>query len=300
MDTSALIIDSRKFSYVANKLRDFFLKEKGFIEVHTQNRLSILAACEDVTTISTFNFADVKYPLPQTGQMWLERELLDHPEANGYFCLSTSFRNEPNPIPGRHDRIFPMFEFELKGGIEVLHALEAELLEFLGYGKKESYPQGNYLDVAKKLETTDIEHQHEQKLYKDGNPVFFLKHFPEYTSPFWNMRRSDDKKTANKIDVILSGMETIGSAERSSDIEDMRHRFHTISRGMYAKTLYNHFGTERVDQELEEFFALPFFERSGGGIGITRLIKSMELEGLIPSDVLAACGEGHASKKIKL
>ena len=99
MDTSALIIDSRKFSFVANKLRDFFLKEKGFIEVHTQNRLSILAACEDVTTISTFNFADVKYPLPQTGQMWLERELLDHPEANGYFCLSTSFRNEPNPIP---------------------------------------------------------------------------------------------------------------------------------------------------------------------------------------------------------
>ena len=52
-------------------------------------------------------------------------------------------------------------------------------------------------------------------------PVFILKNFPEYTSPFWNMRRNDDKTTANKIDVILSGMETIGSAERSIDIHDM-------------------------------------------------------------------------------
>ena len=286
-DTSALIIDSRKFSYVVNKLRDFFLKEKGFIEVHTQNRLSILAACEDVTTISTFNYAGTKFPLPQTGQMWLEYELLQRPDAVGYFCVSTSYRNEPNPIPGRHDRVFPMFEFELKGNIDALQALEAELLEYLGYGKRDSFPQGNYVDVANKYNTLDLEHHHEQQIYKEGNPVFFLKNFPEYTSPFWNMRRAEDKLTAKKIDVLLSGMETIGSAERSIDIEDMKHRFLTISKGMYAKTLYNHFGTERVDKELDDFLHLSFFERSGGGIGITRLIHSMEAEGLIPAEVLA-------------
>ncbi len=42
------------------------------IENMTQSRLSILAACEDPTTISTYNYAGEVWPLPQTGQMWLE------------------------------------------------------------------------------------------------------------------------------------------------------------------------------------------------------------------------------------
>jgi len=120
-------------------------------------------------------------------------------------------------------------------------------------------------------------------LYQDEGAVFFLKNFPEYTSPFWNMRRNDDKKTAKKIDVILSGMETIGSAERSIDVNDMLERFTNISDGMYAKTLYGQFGTERVNAEMNEFLAHNFIIRSGGGIGITRLIASMEKEGLIPT-----------------
>ena len=41
-----------------------------------------------------------------------ECEVLDHPEEKGYFCVSTSYRNEPNPVEGRHDKIFPMFEFD--------------------------------------------------------------------------------------------------------------------------------------------------------------------------------------------
>jgi aspartyl/asparaginyl-tRNA synthetase len=106
---SSLIINSKHFHYVSNKLRNFFT-EKGFIECHTQNRLSILAACEDPSTIRTFNFNNKKYPLPQTGQMWLEYELLKDTSVPGYFCLSTSYRYEPHPIPGRHNLIFPMFE----------------------------------------------------------------------------------------------------------------------------------------------------------------------------------------------
>jgi len=278
MTEEKLIIDSRKFSYVVNKLRSFFLSQ-GFIEVHTQNRLSILAACEDPTTITTFNYNNTKYPLPQTGQMWLEYELLTCPDVSGYFCVSTSYRNEPNPIPGRHDLIFPMFEFELKGNIEQLEQLERELLEYLGYGELTSFVSGNYQDVANKYQTYDIKHEHEQLLYKDHGPVYFLKNFPEYTSPFWNMKRNG--MTANKIDVILSGMETIGSAERSCNKQDMLDRFENISNGLYAKTLYNTFGKERVDREMKQFLSHSFIERSGGGIGLTRLIYSMEKEGLI-------------------
>jgi aspartyl/asparaginyl-tRNA synthetase len=286
--TSNLIINSHKFSFVVNKLRNFFLSKK-YIEVHTQNRLSILAACEDPSTISIYNYATSHWPLPQTGQMWLEFELLKDPKPNGYFCVSTSYRNEQNPIPGRHDLIFPMFEFELKGDFCEMQKMENELLEHLGYGKRYSFPEGLYEDIANKMSVQEITSKEEMILYKeDKMPVFFLKNFPEYTSPFWNMKRHDDKKTAKKMDIILSGMETIGSAERSCDKDDMLNRFKSISGGMYAKTLYNQFGKARVDQEMDEFLSLKFIPRSGGGIGITRLIRSMELEGLIPEDVINA------------
>jgi elongation factor P--beta-lysine ligase len=50
------LIDTREFNKVVSKLREFF-QSKGFLEVHTQNRLSILAACEDPSTISTYSYA---------------------------------------------------------------------------------------------------------------------------------------------------------------------------------------------------------------------------------------------------
>jgi len=275
-------ISSHKFSYVVNKLRSFFLP-KGYVEVHTQNRLSILAACEDPSTIAMFNYSKAHWPLPQTGQMWLEYELLKDATPPGYFCVSTSYRNELNPIPGRHELIFPMFEFELKGNFDDMLELEKELLEHLGYGKKNTFMEANYKGIAEHMSVLDISHIEEMKLYKElGHNVFFLKNFPEYTSPFWNMKRNSDGKTAKKIDIIMNGMETIGSAERCSNPTEMKERFNSISNGMYAKTLYNQFGKERVDGEMEEFLANTFFTRSGGGIGMTRLIRSMELEGLIP------------------
>jgi len=70
-------------------------------------------------------------------------------------------------------------------------------------------------------------------------------------------------------------METIGSAERSTDKEQMRDTFHTISDGQYADLLYNLFGKERVEKELEEFLSFDFFPRSGGGIGITRIMSAL-------------------------
>ena len=113
------LISPQKFTDTVGLLRSFFLS-KGFLEVHTQNRLSILAACEDPFNVATYKYAGEVWPLPQTGQMWLEHELLSKPESKGFFCVSTSYRQEPNAIPGRHDIIFPMFEFEFPGTIEDL------------------------------------------------------------------------------------------------------------------------------------------------------------------------------------
>jgi hypothetical protein len=39
---------------------------------------------------------------------------------------------------------------------------------------------------------------------------------------------------------------------------------------------------------MDDFMKHNFFTRSGGGIGITRLISSMTKEGLIPDDVITA------------
>lgn len=273
---SSLNIDPCKFSRVVKKLRDFFLS-KGFEEVHTQNRLSILAACEDPFTISTFDYAGTKWPLPQTGQMWLEYEMLRNPNRNGLFCLTTSYREEPEPIEGRHDLIFPLFEFEMRGDMEALIKLEMELLEYLGYDTSK-FIRGRYDDVRSDFGVEEVSHVEEMKL-TERTPTFFLTDFTEDTSPFWNMKRSGE--TAKKVDVILSGQETFGSAERETDPEVMRDRFNNIMDGKYKEKLYEHFGEERTLRELKEYLELEFFERSGGGIGMTRLIRSMNNEGLL-------------------
>jgi hypothetical protein len=54
----------------------------------------------------------------------------------------------------------------------------------------------------------------------------------------------------------------------------MKNEFYTISDSKYAKKLFDLFGKKRVEQELEEFLNLEFFPRSGGGIGLTRLINA--------------------------
>jgi aspartyl/asparaginyl-tRNA synthetase len=276
--------NNRDFDIVVNKLRDFFRNVKGYKEVHTQNELSILAACEDPQTIATYNYNGSLWPLPQTGQMWLENYLLTYPEEKGFFCVSTSYRNEPNPVPGRHDKIFPMFEFELKGGIDELRKVEMELLDYLGFnvkGELMNYPRDDYDNICKKYNVDELEHEHEEMLEKDYGKAFFLENFPQRTSPFWNMKLHASKEHSNKIDVIMHGIETIGSAERATNKEEMKEMFKTISDGGYANTLYAQFGKDRVEKELEEFLNYNFFQRCGGGIGMTRMIRAMKLSNLI-------------------
>lgn len=275
------LISPEKFSILAQNLRVFF-ESKGFQEVHTQNRLSIMAACEDPYTLATYNYCGQVWPLPQTGQMWLEYELLTRPEVPGFFCLSTSYRNEPHPVAGRHHRIFPMFEFEMHGDMDALIQMEKELLNFLGFNLKHDYLEGDYVDVAKSFKTKYIEREEEEKIGEELSPVFFLKNFPDYTNPFWNMKREEENyNISKKVDVLLHGMETIGSAERSCNPEEMKKGFETIEDGRYAQKLYDLFGQERVDEEMEDFLSHHFTTRSGGGIGMTRLIRAMELSGLL-------------------
>lgn len=263
---------TKLYNELVQKMRTFFL-EKNFIEVPTQSRLSILAACENPHSIATFEYKGETWPLPQTGQMWLEYELLKNPSWEGVFCISTSYRQEKTPIEGRHEMIFPMFEFESKGNMIDLENLEKELLNYLGFPSPEIV---DYQRMCDEYETPILDAEHESYMWKEYGPVISLQNFPLRTNPFWNMKHSSGG-IFNKIDVILYGQETIGSAERSCDVATMRTMFYTIEDGNYCEKLFELFGRERVEKELEEFLSLEFFPRFGAGIGLTRLARAYEL-----------------------
>ena len=269
--------DTFGYHEAVTQLRKFFQEKKKFIEVPAQSRLSILAACEDPKNITQFVFDGIDYPLPQTGQMWLEYELLNRPDVVGFFCVTTSYRNEPHPIAERHDKVFPMFEFEARGGIKELRALEEEMLLFLGFDQPKSY---RYEDICQLWHKEELDAADELRMKEEFGPVISLEEFPERTNPFWNMKRKKED-IFNKIDVILYGMETVGSAERAVDVEDMRNQFLSISDGKYAELLFQKFGRFRVMKELDAYLDLNMFQRFGGGIGMTRLVRAMRLAGLL-------------------
>jgi aspartyl/asparaginyl-tRNA synthetase len=265
--------NTKTYNELVQKMREFFLN-KNFKEVPTQSRLSILAACENPHSVKTFEYSGEIWPLPQTGQMWLEYELLKNPEWEGVFCVSTSYREEKDPIPGRHELIFPMFEFESKGSVDDMLKLESELLEWLGF---DSPVNVKYNDVCEEYGGVSIlEDEHEQKMWNEKSSVVSLQQFPLRTNPFWNMKHREEG-IFNKVDVILYGQETIGSAERSCNVEEMREMFYKIEDGGYSQKLFDLFGKERVEKELEEFLSFDFFPRFGGGIGMTRLARAYEL-----------------------
>lgn len=280
-------VEPRVYDRVISRLRDFFTS-KGFIEVEVQSCLGVVKACEDPFTVKAFEFNGQTWPLPQSAQMNLEEILLDNPDIKGVFCISTSYRDEPNPVEGRHLKVFPMVEFEGRGDVQDLMRLESELLDHLGftrdeyldtYGQIPQYHGVRYEDACEYYDVDELNDQHEEDLCKN-HPVVFLTEFPSRTSPFWNMKYAGNG-IHKKVDVIIHGQETIGSAERSCSREEMLKAFNTIMGGKYAAKLYELFGEKRVLEEVQAYLAKEFTPRYGAGIGLTRLIRGMQLEGLL-------------------
>lgn len=268
-------VDSEKFSKVVKQLRQFCY-DHGLVEVCTQTRPSILAACEQPKTLTTHSISGTEYALPQTGQMWLEYELLRHPEWKGCFTLTSSYRDEPNPIPGRHQKIFPLFELELKGDEEQMIETWTKLFEHLGF--QGPFPCVEYDDVCREFESDEVDDREEGLLYKKYGPIVFVTHFPRRSNPFWNMKQLEDGRFA-KIDVIFCGQETLGSAVRSCSADEMRAMFNDLEDGEYKQHLYKQFSQERVDREVDEYLEYDMFPRFGGGCGMTRLMRGLEMSG---------------------
>lgn len=281
------MIEPQDFDKLLKKLRGFFM-QNGYMETFPQPRLSILAACEDPKTVRGFNFAGDIWPLAQTNQIWLERDILkNYDKLDGVYCLTTSYRDEPNPIEGRHEKIFGMFEAEHKGDFNHLLDTLKNICVHLELVKSvDDIPFFTYNELCEHYGVDMLESEHETLMWQEYGDVVGIIKFPQRTHPFWNMSYDGiDPKTGeqlyNKCDLIVCGQETFGSAERSSDALKMRENFHTISDGMYAKLLYNSFSEERVEQELEDYLSLPMNPRWGFGMGIGRLLRAMKIKGLI-------------------
>lgn len=272
------IDDVQLYHELIQKIRNFFLM-KGFTEIPDGIRLAILAACENPHSIMTYNITNengesIKYPLQQTNQMVLEEVLLENPELVGVYCITTSYRDEKNPIPSRHKKVFKMVEFEMKGNMNDLVKFQSDLLEYLGFDKP---VEVNYEDVCKEYGNVDIlEDEHENRMWEEKGNVISLQNFPIRTNPFWNMHHKGND-LFSKVDVILYGQETFGSAERSCDIEKMKDMFYTIEDGKYCEKLFELFGKERVEDELNDFLSHNFIPRVGCGIGFSRLLRAYKL-----------------------
>jgi aspartyl/asparaginyl-tRNA synthetase len=272
------INDVLLYHELIQKMRNFFLT-KGFIEIPDGVRISILAACENPHSIMTYEITNnegelVTYPLQQTNQMVLEEVLLENLDINGIFCVTTSYRDEKNPIPSRHKKVFKMVEFEMRGNMDDLIKFQFELLDYLGF---ETPVEVKYDNVCAEYGGVDIlEDEHENRMWKEKGNVISLQYFPLRTNPFWNMTSNGDG-TYKKVDVILYGQETFGSAERSCNVDEMRNMFYSIEDGNYSNKLFDLFGKERVEEELEEFLKHNFTSRVGCGIGMSRLLRAYKM-----------------------
>jgi aspartyl/asparaginyl-tRNA synthetase len=262
--------------------------KRGWMLSMSGNRDRVMYACEDPKTIVPFQLAGKTLPLPQSLQMGLEEDILEHPDCPGLWTYGISFRKElTSGTDNRRNQMFPMIEFECRGGLfDTLLPVYDEIFASLGFQSSGSengkFPRVEYMELLDRYGVEEIGEEEEMRIQDEYGPVVFLINFPENTHPFWNMRRDPNTGLAKKCDVIVGGRESAGSAERETDKEVMKNRFLTIENGLYAMKLYDTYGRDRVDSELNTYLdSHEFFVRSGAGLGVTRILQAAHEHGLL-------------------
>lgn len=295
---SLVQLNIKEFYHVVSKLGDFF-KAREFTKAGSKNLHNVLVAFEDTNVMLEFyNAGDERNLAPtgnidEIGQMWLENELLKHPEAKGYYHITTAVRTQDQD-EDVNNNIFPLFEFEMRGGVDALIELEKALLTHLGYDTTK-FNQSTYADMAANYNVDTLDNDNKKTMASDISSTIFLTDFPDRTDPFWNMKRHDtpNQDMTKQVNVIMNGKDTFVSAQRDTDPVVMRERFNTMSQGNYKEKIFERFGNglhglfgqESIEKDIDDFFNLNMIERSGGSIDIMRLISSMKVEGLMPEFV---------------
>jgi len=276
--------------------RRFCQEMDSLQEVHAGVGLLRLRACEDPDTMVVAPWYGGKaegedpdfIPLPQSEQMGLENRLMlegKATDADGYFSMSTSHRDEEDLGAGRRLRVFPILEVEKWGNFSDLLAWQAEFLMHMGF---EDPIVVDYREYARFKGVTYLNNDDERALAVDVGPVVQLINHPAGEDdhgdswPFFNMRWENDSDGvyARKCDVIIDGVETFGSAERETCPQTMLEQFHRSVNGRYAARLFRDMGEKVIMDELNEYLALfnaedaDANERFGMGVGWTRFMAA--------------------------
>jgi len=231
----------KRYNTVIHLLRQF-LDKLNFIELFTQNMLSILTVCDDPKTMCTFNYGGYVWPLPQSSIIWLEYELLKNPDFNGIYTVCTTYKNDPNYTKKISENIFeadivtPKFEFLTFGQYSDIILIITNLLQELGFLDK--YTFVNYNQIAKRRGSSDLD-------IDDVAPtkvVTVVEHVPVQK---WGM------KYISKVYILQKEIMTF--AEHLTNSNELLETFLTLDDGHLSEYLYAQFSKERVDNELFKF-----------------------------------------------
>lgn len=231
----------KKYNTVIHLLRQF-LDKMNFIELFTQNKLSILTVCDDPKSMCTFNYGGYVWPLPQSSIIWLEYELLTNQDLVGIYTLCTTYKNDSNYTRKQSENIFeadvvtPKFEFVTFGDYSDINTMVVNLLQELGFLDK--YTFVNYNKIAKRRGSTDLSVQD----IVPTKVVTFVDYIPEQK---WGM------KYTSKVYILQTEVMTF--SEHLKDSNELLETFLTLDNGHLAEYLYAQFSKERVDDELFKF-----------------------------------------------
>lgn len=303
------------FTSIEDGFQKFF-KINEFSKICVPNIVSVTGACENLNTLFQ---VDSNNPhinrLSQTGQLYLEAELVHHKKV---WCITKSFRKELKESK-RHLTEFNLIELEgnfnfntllnhmrdsYKTALdcllrnvprEIISSLKVDT-DFIEIQIQSDIPAVSYSECIKQI--GDIKwgddlssHQEQQILsyYTGGRIPILITHFPKHIK-FFNMSHDDENPSlALSVDLILpySG-EAAGGAQRESDY--VRLKASLMNSAMYNLHLEQGGTYSDFECYLKLIESGKLQLHSGCGFGVERIIQSA-----LSSDDIRMCSIDYLS-----
>jgi hypothetical protein len=257
----------KKYSFIINTLRNFFNKQ-NFVEIYTQNKLTLLSACNEYKLMCTFNYGGYVWPLPQSSVILMYYDLLINPELPGIYTLCTSYKNDQNYTKSMSDNflqadiVSPLFECITFGNYVDMYNTIIDLLTELGFNNSK-YKFIKYADVAKKKGVKIVSYNDELGISTDAD-IVFLEYIPTLK---WGMKQTSK--------VIVNKLEILSFSEHMKEPRDIIESFLTVDNGQLSEFLYSQFSKERIEDELYKFTDLKPKNVVSCSINITNLSTAM-------------------------
>lgn len=276
-----------------------FMESEDFVEVTTPTITSLTGACEDFSSLFSFDYFGNKAFLTQTAQLHLE-PLIHSQALRRVYSINHSYRAEPR-ADHRHLTEFVLVEPEIGfGNLQILLDFEERLvshivktaletryeeLEQLGADIamletiKPSFRRITYTEAVEQLNKMgiatewgdDLDRKREIAILEWTQFPTFITHYP-LELKFFNMRQNrEDGRVVNAADLLLPGVgEVCGGAEREEDPIRLRERLmnstamkHLLAAGGSAKDYEWYL-------QLREHDSIPY---AGFGMGFERLVQ---------------------------